>query len=81
MGLSRYFAVVKLTMIVKPAPRERTVSPSHVHSVQLSQVKQLLADACHIVNRSGAVRALERDLDVLTEEIAEPWEEPRKGQG
>lgn len=40
--------------------------------MQLSERDQKLAQACDIANRSRAIRAVERDWDVLTDEISEP---------
>lgn len=47
---------------------------------KVTEREQELARACEIVNRDRAIRALERDWDVLTDEITEPWDTARMRQ-
>ena len=38
-----------------------------------------LIRACAILNRSSAIRVVERDWDALTDEIFEPWDDGAQG--
>jgi hypothetical protein len=42
---------------------------------KLSERERRLIRACEIVNEDPEVRKIERELDALTDEIAEPWED------
>jgi hypothetical protein len=44
-------------------------------AARLKERDRQLAHACDVANRSRAARAVERDFDVLTDEIAGPWDE------
>lgn len=59
--------------------RQRSRYVAEALSAKLSEREQMLARACEIVNSKRAVRALEREWDVLTDEIEEPWDDTAKG--
>ena len=52
--------------------RERSKYVAEALAMKLKEREQLLAHACEMANRSRAIRATERDWDVLTDEIWEP---------
>lgn len=59
--------------------RQRSRYVAEALSAKLSERELMLARACEIVNGNRAVRALERDWEVLTGEIKEPWDDAAKG--
>ena len=42
---------------------------------RLKDREKLLARACEVANKVRAVRTIERDLDAITDEMVEPWNE------
>jgi hypothetical protein len=64
-----------------PLKRNREAAKvKDVLSTRLSERARRLARACEMVNRSRAIRAIERDWDVLTDEILEPWDDTTVGE-
>ncbi len=57
-------------------PRERSRYVADALTAKLQARDQLLARACEIANRSRQIQKLERELDALSDEILEPWDEP-----
>lgn len=52
--------------------RQRSRYVAEALSAKLSEREQMLARACEILNSNRATRAMEREWDVLTDEIKEP---------
>jgi metal-responsive CopG/Arc/MetJ family transcriptional regulator len=59
--------------------RQRSRYVADALAVKLDEREQMLARACDSVNRSRAIRAVERDWDALTDEILEPWDDAASG--
>ncbi len=57
-------------------PRQRSRYVAEALAAKLQARTRLLARACEIANRSRQIQLLERDLDALRDELAEPWNEP-----
>lgn len=60
--------------------RERSRYVAEALATKLKEREQLLAHACEVANRSRAIRAVEQDWDVLTDEILEPWDDTLRGE-
>jgi hypothetical protein len=56
-------------------PRQRSRYVAEALAWKLKERDRLLARACELANRSRPARALERELDALTDEMMEPWDE------
>ena len=69
-----------VAQLAKRVPvRERSRYVAEALATKLKEREQLLAHACEMANRSRKIRALERDWDVLTDEIREPWGDASSG--
>ena len=69
-----------VSQFVKRVPaRQRSRYVAQALASKLNEREQRLARACEIANRSPAIRAVERDWDVLTDEIVEPWNDTTSG--
>ena len=69
-----------VAQFVKRVPaRERSRYVADALTAKLRERDHLLAHACETVNRSRALRSLERDWDLLTDEIEEPWDDATEG--
>lgn len=55
--------------------RRRSRYVAEVLAQKLREREKLLARAADIANRSRAVRSLERDMDALSGELTEPWDD------
>jgi ribosome-binding protein aMBF1 (putative translation factor) len=55
--------------------RQRSRYVAEALAWKLKERDQLLARACEVANRSSHLRALERELGALADEITEPWDE------
>ena len=65
-----------VSRLIKRVPaRHRSRYVAEALANMLNRREQKLARACEAVNRSWAIRALERDWDVTTDEILEPWDD------
>ncbi len=62
--------------LVKRVPaRNRSRYVAGALSRQLRERDRLLARAAEVANRSRSVKAVERELDALGDEVAEPWDD------
>jgi len=57
--------------------RSRYIADALAH--KLAQREKLIR-ACQIVNQDTEVVEIESDFDALTDQIAEPWDCPRRGE-
>lgn len=66
--------VTQFARLVPPRQRSRYVAEALAW--KLKERDRLLARACEVANRNRPLQTLERELDALTDEITEPWNEP-----
>ena len=59
--------------------RHRSRYVADALEAKLRERDQSLARACEALNGSRAIRALEHDWDVLTDDIDEPWDNAASG--
>ena len=55
--------------------RDRSRYVADALAEKLAEREKRLIRACEIVNRDPGVREVEKELDALQDEIAEPWED------
>lgn len=61
--------------VKRVSARERSRYVAEALASKLKDRDRLLARAAEAANRSGQVREIERDLNELADEIAEPWDD------
>jgi hypothetical protein len=62
---------------MKPVPvRQQSQYVAEVSAKSLSERDQRLVAACEVANKSHAIRAVERDWGVITDELLESWDHP-----
>ncbi|MGD0695141.1 MAG: hypothetical protein ABSB82_09835 [Terriglobia bacterium] len=65
-----------VTQFVRRVPaRQRSRYVAEALAWKLKERDRLLARACDIANRSREVRNVEREFDLLSDGIAEPWDD------
>ncbi len=64
------------TQLIRRVPaRDRFRYVAEALALKLKERDRILARACDVANRSRQVRNVEREVEALPEEIAEPWDE------
>ena len=61
--------------VKRVSSRDRSRYVAEALASKLKDRDRLLARAAEAANRSRQVREIERDMDELTDEIAEPWDD------
>lgn len=61
--------------VKRVSSRDRSRYVAEALASKLKERDRLLARAAEVANRSRQVREIERDMDELTDEIAEPWDD------
>jgi len=56
-------------------PRKRSQYVAEALAWKLKERDRMVARACDIANRNRQARAIESELDALTDPITEPWDE------
>ncbi|MDQ2899472.1 MAG: hypothetical protein M3Y07_06680 [Acidobacteriota bacterium] len=61
-------------LIRRVPAQERSRYVAHALAARMAGREEELIRACEIANRDSEVTSIERELDGLTDEIAEPWD-------
>lgn len=65
-----------VTQLARQVPaRQRSRYVAEALAWKLKERDRVLARACEVANRSLQVRAVEREMGALADEIMEPWDE------